>query len=123
LDIEFTTYYHRSEFVDLALEWIRKVANSCAGLQGFVILNAFGGGVGIGLCCFLAERFPIDRDKKFEVMIAVQVRSQVATAAMEPHFVVFRFFVHIGSTVMYGNGILYNTRRRYLDNGRPTYLA
>ena len=36
------------EIVDLVLDRIRKLADNCTGLQGFVLFNAVGGGTGSG---------------------------------------------------------------------------
>merc|ERR1712060_40044 len=37
------------EIVDLCLDRIRKLADQCTGLQGFLVFNAVGGGTGSGL--------------------------------------------------------------------------
>merc|ERR1712182_23048 len=37
------------EIVDLVLDRIRKLADNCTGLQGFLVFNAVGGGTGSGL--------------------------------------------------------------------------
>ncbi|XP_021663209.2 tubulin alpha-2 chain-like [Hevea brasiliensis] len=37
------------EIVDLYLDRIRKLADNCTGLQGFLVFNAVGGGSGSGL--------------------------------------------------------------------------
>lgn len=36
------------EIVDLVLDRIRKLADQCTGLQGFLIFHSFGGGTGSG---------------------------------------------------------------------------
>merc|ERR1719183_1073071 len=43
------------EIVDLVLDRLRKLADNCTGLQGFMIFNACGGGTGSGLGCPLLE--------------------------------------------------------------------
>jgi hypothetical protein len=35
--------------VDLCLDRIRKLADNCTGLQGFLVFNAVGGGTGSGV--------------------------------------------------------------------------
>merc|ERR1711957_639740 len=44
------------EIVDLCLDRIRKLADQCTGLQGFMVFNAVGGGTGSGLGSLLLER-------------------------------------------------------------------
>jgi tubulin alpha len=43
------------EIVDLVLDRIRKLADSCTGLQGFLVFHAVGGGTGSGLGALLLE--------------------------------------------------------------------
>ena len=44
------------EIVDLVLDRIRKLADNCTGLQGFLAFHATGGGTGSGLGSLLLER-------------------------------------------------------------------
>ncbi|POM65036.1 Tubulin alpha chain, partial [Phytophthora palmivora] len=43
------------EVVDLVLDRVRKLADACTGLQGFMVFNAVGGGTGSGLGSLLLE--------------------------------------------------------------------
>merc|ERR1719253_1931050 len=52
------------EIVDLALDRLRKLADQCTGLQGFMVFNAVGGGTGSGLGSLLLERLSVDYGKK-----------------------------------------------------------
>jgi len=52
------------EIVDLCLDRIRKLADNCTGLQGFLVFNAVGGGTGSGLGALLLERLSVDYGKK-----------------------------------------------------------
>jgi hypothetical protein len=68
------------EIVDLCLDRIRKLADNCTGLQGFLVFNAVGGGTGSGLGSLLLERLSVDYGKKsklgFTVYPSPQVRLQ-----------------------------------------------
>merc|ERR1712227_119788 len=44
------------EIVDLVLDRIRKLADQCTGLQGFLVFHSFGGGTGSGFTSLLMER-------------------------------------------------------------------
>merc|ERR1712064_85824 len=46
------------EIVDLVLDRIRKLADGCTGLQGFLIFHSFGGGTGSGFTSLFMERNP-----------------------------------------------------------------
>merc|ERR1711939_672330 len=49
---------------DLVLDRLRKLADNCTGLQGFMVFNACGGGAGSGLGCLMLERLSVDYGKK-----------------------------------------------------------
>ena len=46
--------------VDLCLDRIRKLAENCTDLQGFLFFHSIGGGTGSGLGSLLLERFSVD---------------------------------------------------------------
>ena len=52
------------EIVDLVLYRIRKLADQCTGLQGFLIFHSFGGGTGSGFASLLMECLSVDYGKK-----------------------------------------------------------
>ncbi|KAJ0079061.1 hypothetical protein Patl1_22915 [Pistacia atlantica] len=52
------------EIVDLCLDRVRKLADNCTGLQGFLVFSAVGGGTGSGLGSLLLERLSVDYGKK-----------------------------------------------------------
>ena len=72
------------EIVDLVLDRIRKLADNCTGLQGFMIFNSAGGGTGSGLGCLMLERLSVDYGKKSKLSFTVWPCPQVSTAVVEP---------------------------------------
>ncbi|KAM3382803.1 hypothetical protein P3S68_008378 [Capsicum galapagoense] len=57
-------YYNISkEIVYLCLDHIRKLADNCTALQGFLVFNAIGGGTGSGLRSLLLECLSVDYGK------------------------------------------------------------
>jgi hypothetical protein len=43
------------EIIDLTLDRIRKLADQCTGMQGFLIFHSFGGGTGaVSVLCFMS---------------------------------------------------------------------
>jgi hypothetical protein len=50
--------------IDIVLDRIRKLADQCSGLQGFLIFHSFGGGTGSGFSSLLMERLSVDYGKK-----------------------------------------------------------
>jgi len=57
------------EIVDLVLDKLRKQAEQCTGLQGFLIFHSFGGGTGSGFTSLLMERLSVDYGKKIQIGI------------------------------------------------------
>ena len=59
----------------------------CAGLQGFLVFNAVGGGTGSGLGSLLLERLSVDYGKKSKLGFTVYPSPQVSpsAAASLPH--------------------------------------
>jgi tubulin alpha len=53
------------------LDRIRKLADQCTGLQGFLVFNSVGGGTGSGLGSLLLERLSVDYGKKSKLGFTV----------------------------------------------------
>jgi len=112
------------EIVDLCLDRIRKLADNCTGLQGFMIYHAVGGGTGSGLGCLMLERLSVDYGKKSKISFTVWSCPQVATAVVEPYntvLCVHSLLEHTDVTNQVDNEALYDICRRNLDIERPTY--
>ena len=73
------------EIVDLVLDRIRKLADNCTGLQGFLVFNAVGGGTGSGLGALLLERLSVDYGRKSKLSFAITPAPQVANAVAHAH--------------------------------------
>jgi hypothetical protein len=71
------------EIVDLCLDRIRKLADNCTGLQGFLVFNAVGGGTGSGLGSLLLERLSVDYGKKSKLGFTVYPSPQVSTSVVQ----------------------------------------
>ena len=56
-------YISGKEIVDLVLDRLRKLADQCTGLQGFLVFHSFGGGTGSGFASLLMERLSVDYGK------------------------------------------------------------
>ncbi len=59
------------EIIDLVIEKVRRQAENCSGLQGFLIFHSFGGGTGSGFTSLLMERLSLDYGKKSKLEFAV----------------------------------------------------
>ncbi|KAH8612123.1 Tubulin FtsZ family GTPase domain [Trypanosoma vivax] len=112
------------EIVDLCLDRIRKLADNCTGLQGFLVYHAVGGGTGSGLGALLLERLSVDYGKKSKLGYTVYPSPQVSTAVVEPYNSVLSthsLLEHTDVAAMLDNEAIYDLTRRNLDIERPTY--
>ncbi|XP_020895301.2 tubulin alpha chain, partial [Exaiptasia diaphana] len=112
------------EIIDLVLDRIRKLADQCTGLQGFLIFHSFGGGTGSGFTSLLMERLSVDYGKKSKLEFAIYPAPQVSTAVVEPYNSVLTTHTtleHSDCAFMVDNEAIYDICRRNLDIERPTY--
>jgi len=112
------------EVVDLVLDRIRKLADACTGLQGFLLFHSFGGGTGSGFASLLMERLSVDYGKKSKLEFAIYPAPQVATAVVEPYNAILTTHTtleHSDCAFMVDNEAIYDICRRNLDIERPTY--
>ncbi|KAF5280465.1 hypothetical protein FQR65_LT03274 [Abscondita terminalis] len=112
------------ELVDVVLDRIRKLADQCSGMQGFVIFHSFGGGTGSGFTSLLMERLSCDYGKKSKLEIAIYPSPQISTAIVEPYNSILTTHTtleHSDCAFMFDNESLYDVCRRKLDIERPTY--
>ena len=65
------------EQIDLSMDKIRRLTDSCSGLQGFVVFHSFGGGTGSGFGSLLMERLSIDYGKKAKLCFSIYPAPQV----------------------------------------------
>ncbi|KAG5224250.1 Tubulin alpha-1 chain family protein [Salix suchowensis] len=112
------------EIVDLCLDRVRKLADNCTGLQGFLVFSAVGGGTGSGLGSLLLERLSVDYGKKSKLGFTIYPSPQVSTAVVEPYNSVLSthsLLEHTDVAVLLDNEAIYDICRRSLDIERPTY--
>ncbi|OBZ89684.1 Tubulin alpha-1C chain [Choanephora cucurbitarum] len=112
------------ELVDSVLDRIRKLADACTGLQGFLVFHSFGGGTGSGFGALLMERLSVDYGKKSKLEFSVYPAPQVSTAVVEPYNSILTTHTtleHSDCSFMVDNEAIYDICRRNLDIERPTY--
>lgn len=59
------------ELIDPVLDRIRRLADACSCLQGFLIFHSFGGGTGSGFTSLLAERLSENYSKRCKLEFSV----------------------------------------------------
>jgi tubulin alpha len=112
------------EIVDHVLDRVRRLADQCTGLQGFMIFHAFGGGSGSGFTSLLMQRLTTDYGSKSKLQFGVYPAPQISSAVVEPYNSILTAHAtmeHTNCTFMVDNEAMYDICRRNLDIERPTY--
>lgn len=112
------------EVIDTIMDRIRKHADQCTGLQGFMIFHAFGGGTGSGLGSLVLEKLGEFYGKKAKVEFAVYPSPQISTAVVEPYnSVLCTHGMNEFSDVafMVDNEAIYDICTKNLKLEKPTY--
>ena len=73
------------EQIEVTVDRIRRMADQCTGLQGFLVFHSFGGGTGSGFASLLMERLSVEYGKKSKLAFSIYPAPQVATAIVEPY--------------------------------------
>ena len=112
------------ELIDQVLDKVRRVADNCSGLQGFLVFHSFGGGTGSGFGALLMERLSADYGKKCKLEVCVYPSPRVSTAVVEPYNSILTTHTtleHSDCSFMVDNEAIYDICRRNLGIERPNY--
>ena len=63
--------------IEICLDRVRKLADNCTGLKGFLVFNAVGGGTDSGLGSLLLERLSVEYGKKSKLGFTIFPSPQV----------------------------------------------
>jgi tubulin alpha len=112
------------DVIENVIERVRKLADQCTGLQGFLMFHSFGGGTGSGFTSLLSERLSVDYGKKSKLQFSVYPAPTISSAVVEPYNSVLTTHTsleHIDCAFMVDNEAIYDICRRNLDIERPSY--
>jgi tubulin alpha len=70
------------EMIENTVERVRRLAENCAGLQGFMCFHSFGGGTGSGFTSLLMERLSAEYGKKSKLEFSVYPAPQVRVLSL-----------------------------------------
>ena len=110
--------------IDNVMDRIRRLADNCTGLQGFLLFHSFGGGTGSGFGSLLMDRLSTDYGKKAKLEFSVYPAPEVSTAVVEPYNSILTTHATLEQsdvTFMVDNEAIYDICRRNLDIPRPSY--
>jgi len=112
------------EQIDVVCDRVRKLADDCRGLQGFIIFHSFGGGTGAGFTSLLMERLAVDYGKKAKLEFSIYPAPEISTAIVEPYNALLYTHTTLENcdvAFLVDNQAIYNICSEKLDVKRPTY--
>jgi tubulin alpha len=112
------------DIIDSVIDKVRKMTDSCNGLQGFLVFHSTGGGTGSGLGSLLLERLAVDYSRKTKMSFTITPSPEVSTAVVEPYNSVLAtssLLEYTDLTFNLDNEALYNVCKTSLDIERPSY--
>jgi len=115
---------HGREIVDLVLDWIRKTAELCTGLQGFVVYHSFSGGTGSGFTSYLLERLHEDYNKLTKIQFGILGSEQLSSMTVEPINTVLGMHNMIETSqvcFLFDNQSMYDIAMWNLDIYKPAF--
>ena len=110
--------------VDFAMERLRKLAEDCQCLQGFLIYHASGGGTGSGFAGLLLERLSIEHGRRAKMSFTVVSSRHIGNSVTEPYNSVLSthgLMEHTDVSVCVDNESLYALCRQRLGLECPSY--
>jgi len=113
------------ELIDDTMERLRKMAESCEGLQGFLMFHSFGGGTGAGFSSLLMERLSMEFGKKTKLEFAIYPSPQLSSSVVEPYNSILTTHTtleHTDCTFMVDNEAIYEICRRNLAVPSPSFV-
>ncbi|XP_050296727.1 tubulin alpha-8 chain-like [Anthonomus grandis grandis] len=109
---------------DQVSDRIRKLAEQCTGLQGFLVFHSFGGGTGSGFTSLLMERLSVDYGKKSKLQFGVYPAPNQSTAVVEPYNAILTThsnLEHSDCAFMVDNEAIFDICNRHLQVSYPGY--
>ncbi|GFS19044.1 tubulin alpha chain [Elysia marginata] len=103
---------------------IRKMAEQCDGMSGFLLFHSFGGGTGSGFASRLMEKLRDLYPKTSILEFSVYPAPKICTAVVEPYnsvLVTHATIEHSDCSFIVDNEALYDICQRNLDVDLPSY--
>lgn len=118
-------YYSEGKlYVEKVMESIRLFAESCNGIQGFIVFHSMGGGTGSGITSAVSERLKQNYSKKSNLEVLVYPAPRMSTVVVEPYnamLVSHKTLDTSDCAFMVDNEAIYDISANKLDVERPSY--
>ncbi|XP_044762526.1 tubulin alpha-1D chain-like isoform X1 [Coccinella septempunctata] len=113
-----------SEMIDITMDRIRKVAENCSSVQGFLLYRAFGGGTGSGFTALVLEHLCRDYGNLSKMTFSIYPSPRISPIIVEPYNTTLTMHNSIeyeDVCFIFDNEAIYDILARNLDVSRPTY--
>jgi len=110
--------------LDSVTDRIRKIADSCSGVNGFLLYHSFGGGTGSGLTASIIHELCQEFPKKSKLEFAVYPAPQISTAVVEPYNTILSSHSTMDESdcaFMVDNQAIYDICKKKINIDRPNY--
>jgi len=104
---------------------IRRLADNCNQLQGFLVMHSMGGGTGSGFTSQLQEELTMEYGKKSKLQFSIYPSPQMGTAVVEPYNTVLsthHSMEYVDCSFIVDNEAVYEISKKKLDVQQPTYV-
>jgi tubulin alpha len=112
------------EIIDRVCDRMRKLADNCANVQGFVVNHSVGGGTGSGLGALILERIAVDYRKKSKLGFEIYPSPNMSTCVVEPYNALLTthwLLDHTEISVILDNEAIYGICQKNLSILHPSY--
>eukprot|EP01069_Polyplicarium_translucidae_P011899 Polyplicarium_translucidae@DN4540_c0_g1_i1.p1 len=117
-------YTTGKEMAESIIERVRRTADQCGSLQGFIFFHAVGGGTGSGTCALISEMLSTDFPRKSKFHFSTWPSPQIATAVVEPYNSVMTthsLLEHSDVSIVLDNEAIYAICQKNLGIESPEY--
>lgn len=113
------------EIIEQTIDAVRRAAERCDGLQGFMLHHSVGGGTGSGYAALLLERLSAEFGKTSKIDFCIYPSPNLSTAVVEPYNSVLSthaLMEYTDVSLVFDNEAIYDICRTRLGIQAPSYL-
>jgi len=118
-------YTEGKSLMPIVKNQIRRLADNCNQLQGFLVMHSMGGGTGSGFTSQLQEELMMEYGKKSKLQFSVYPSPQMGTAVVEPYNTILtthHSMDYVDCSFLVDNEAVYQINKDKLDIQQPTYV-